>query len=127
MSIERLTGLEIGDDCSLPREMVSCPGCGRRYLNKKIKWVCKECEECSKCCTCCESNGKRVTILGSKPNLFSSATYNSVGSYKLLPTEPNPRSKNMKVSKQSLIDWATNLKTDNVDFEVDQNETTVRI
>ncbi len=52
MSIERLTGMEIDDDCGLPREMVCCPGCGRRYLNKKIKWVCKECEECSKCCNC---------------------------------------------------------------------------
>ena len=27
----------------------------------------------------------------------------------------------MKVSKQTLIDWATNIKTDSVDFEVDEN------
>lgn len=35
----------------LPRDHVSCPGCGNIYgaYNRE---VCKACQECSKCCYC---------------------------------------------------------------------------
>lgn len=32
----------------VPKEDISCPGCGRVYVGK----VCLRCEECKKCCAC---------------------------------------------------------------------------
>lgn len=42
---------DIVEEFGLPRELCSCPGCGRIYGFKNRK-VCKNCEECEKCCTC---------------------------------------------------------------------------
>ena len=46
------TGDEIGKH-GLPRDMTSCPACGRLYGHHRTK-VCANCEECSKCCSCGE-------------------------------------------------------------------------
>jgi len=41
----------IVDKFGLPKEMVSCPSCGKVYGAHNRK-VCINCEECSKCCQC---------------------------------------------------------------------------
>jgi hypothetical protein len=35
----------------VPKEMASCPGCGREY-GFRGRSVCVKCQECSKCCGC---------------------------------------------------------------------------
>lgn len=35
----------------VPKEDVSCPGCGHVYGHHRTT-VCSECEECSSCCQC---------------------------------------------------------------------------
>lgn len=43
----------------LPREEVSCPGCGSEYGAYGRK-VCMECQECSKCCSCTQNYQRLV-------------------------------------------------------------------
>ena len=42
---------DIDKKYGVPKEEISCPGCGRRYGHHKTK-VCRNCEECSSCCRC---------------------------------------------------------------------------
>jgi len=42
---------DIIEKYGMPREHVSCPGCGQVYGHHNTK-VCKNCEECSLCCMC---------------------------------------------------------------------------
>ena len=41
---------DIDSHTGLPKEYVSCPGCGKLY--RTFKKVCISCEECVKCCSC---------------------------------------------------------------------------
>lgn len=48
MTIDRLTGCDVDDEFGLPKEYISCPGCGRTYMTARS--VCRTCQECKRCC-----------------------------------------------------------------------------
>jgi hypothetical protein len=44
----------------VPKDHISCPGCGQVYGRWKRK-VCSNCQECSSCCRCSKSEQKLIT------------------------------------------------------------------
>lgn len=45
---ETYTGADIHPTYGVPRECISCPGCGELYTRRR---TCTNCDECVKCCS----------------------------------------------------------------------------